>query len=94
MKRSLVCLGTILIVCSTLAGESLYEPFDYAIGSIKNNNGGIGFGGPWVATRNDPKVTSPGESWGSLPVSGNKATGNAWSGLTRPSGRRLLMPGS
>ena len=72
----------------------IYEPFDYVIGTnVAGQDGGIGFGGPWGTTRNNPKVESPDKAWGNLPSLGGHARGSAWSALVRPIGSTLADAG-
>jgi hypothetical protein len=89
-----VAAGVVAAVGGSLqAGAVIYEGFDYAVGSLKNNNGGTGFAGAWAATRNDPKVAAGSKTWGDLFTSGNHVVGNAWSGMIRPIGSTLSGAG-
>ncbi len=79
-------------VGSAYADAVIYEGFSYG-GNISGNDGGIGFAGSWTSTRNNPQAVVPALTWGTLPVDGNTAQGNAWSGLTRPIGSTLADAG-
>lgn len=54
--------------------EVIYEPFDYDTGALAGQDGGIGFEGAWSSGGEDNHyaVTSPGLSFGELPVAGNR----------------------
>jgi len=86
---------SVVFACSgSLHAEAIiYEGFDYDTGGIDGENGGTGFSGAWDATRNNPAVTSPNFTWGSLPTSGNHIKGNAWSAMIRPIGATLSSAG-
>ncbi|MFN3168254.1 MAG: PEP-CTERM sorting domain-containing protein [Phycisphaeraceae bacterium] len=85
-------------VASTAQGAIVYEGFDYGStlssgNNIAGANGGVGFAGPWVNTRNSPDYVEPGNTAGTLPVVGGKVQGNAWSGVARPIGTTLSNAG-
>lgn len=74
---------------STLAAPLVEESFDYGTSLTSGNNiaganGGTGFSGAWVNTRNSPDYIEPGNTAGDLDVAGGKLQGNAWSGAARP----------
>ncbi len=78
-----------LMILDTSPAIVLHEPFDYVAGNISGGNGGIGFGGAWSNTRNNPMIDAGSRSWGILPTVGNHVRGAAWSGLVRPLGNSL-----
>ena len=80
---------TVGYTASTNAAALVEESFDYAStlssgDNIAGANGGTGFSGAWVNTRNSPDYVEPGDTAGDLAVAGGKAQGNAWSGIARP----------
>lgn len=92
---------------STLAAPLVEESFDYDATKaddtdVAGGNGGTGFTGAWVNTKNspdyrtDPVATAPapaGLTAGDLAVAGGHAQGAAWSGIARPIGSTLLDAG-
>jgi hypothetical protein len=72
-----------LIVSPAAASLVLYDSFDYPVGNLGGNSGGVGFGGAWVTEKDGGdnfRSESPGLTFSTLPVAGNKAmrvnTGN------------------
>ncbi len=53
------------------AATILYEPFDYSVGGLNGQNGGIGFSESWSASTSSAAVTAPGLTYGDLQTSGN-----------------------
>lgn len=98
-RTCLAALGAMsLVVGSADAGTVIYEGFDYGAtlspgDNIAGANGGVGFSGAWVNTRNSPDYDEPGQTAGALPVVGGKLKGNAWSGVARPIGTTLSSAG-
>ena len=90
---SLALLGAGSLNAATLIEETFQE---YTAGgaNVAGNNGGVGFTGAWVNTRNSPDVYDGTQGWGgggdTLNVNGNYVAGNAWSGIARPIGSTLL----
>jgi hypothetical protein len=82
--------GAALLCSAPLHGAAVvYEGFDYGPGlasgaNIGGANGGTGFSGAWVHTRNTPDYVEPGNTAGTLSVTGGRIQGNAWSGAARP----------
>jgi len=79
---------------SALGATVIYEGFDYGAtlsdgNNINGANGGTGFTGAWVNTRNSPDWVTPGSTAGDLAVVGGRVRGNAWSGIARPIGSTL-----
>ncbi|MFN3168253.1 MAG: PEP-CTERM sorting domain-containing protein [Phycisphaeraceae bacterium] len=90
----LAVAGLTLAAGPALAQAVVYDGFDYASTLVSGDNingadGGVGWAGPWVNTRNSPDYVEPGNTDGSLPVVGGKVQGNAWSGIARPLGTTL-----
>jgi len=42
------------------AATILYEPFDYSVGGLNGQNGGIGFSESWYASTSSAAVAAPG----------------------------------
>ena len=80
---------SLLLISPAFGDTELYEPFDYAAGAFGGQNGGIGWGGAWINTRNAPTAATPGFGWGALIVEGISARGAAWSGVKRSAGTSL-----
>jgi len=95
--RTVVAFALVLLVVVGWAGSSsaavIYDGFNYPAGGLNGKDGGIGFAGPWQATKNNPTAAEPGLTWGSLSVDGNTARGAAWSGMMRPIGSALSDAG-
>lgn len=82
MRLRLAAVLTVLgfIALRQLHAQSVYEPFSYAAGSpVLNQNGGIGWSGPWTFTGNWTTASS-GLAFGSLTTQGNAAQGAGSSG--------------
>lgn len=99
-RLALVCtLGAaVFAATSSFAAPLVEESFDYSDtiaddGNVAGANGGTGFTGAWVNTRNSPDYRTAGLSAGDLVVSGGHAQGAAWSGIARPIGSTLLDAG-
>ncbi|MFK7910535.1 MAG: PEP-CTERM sorting domain-containing protein [Akkermansiaceae bacterium] len=90
MKNTLIIAPIALMSLGSVQGAAVvYEGFDYngsiaSGGNIAGANGGTGFSGAWVNTRNSPDYVEPGNTAGTLTVVGGKAQGGAWSGIARP----------
>ncbi|MBX2851047.1 MAG: PEP-CTERM sorting domain-containing protein [Phycisphaeraceae bacterium] len=96
----LTALGCAITVGqSTLAAPLIEESFDYGAleddddTNVAGRNGGTGFTGAWVNTRNSPDYRTAGLSAGDLDVAGGRAQGDAWSGIARPIGTTLADAG-
>ncbi len=63
MTCTLVC-GVLCLAAAGAAQAALldYDGFDYTGTAIADQNGGIGWGGPWVNTTGDPRLTNDGVS--------------------------------
>jgi hypothetical protein len=79
MKRTYACLlSTLILGCLTIAPRAnaallAYEGFDYAAGSaLTGQAGGFGFLTPWGASPGTAVIHSPGMSYDSVQVSGNR----------------------
>jgi hypothetical protein len=105
-RVALVCVlgGAVFAATSSFAAPLVEESFDYGESLSSGNNiaganGGTGFSGAWVNTKNTPDYIEPGNTAGDLLVAGGKAQGNAWSGIARPldgslAGANLLDDGA
>ena len=94
MKKVLALLGVLFVAGSVSAALVIEESFDYGSSlapgaNIAGANGGTGFTGAWVNTRNSPDYDEPGNTAGDLQVAGGRVKGNAWSGIARPIGSTL-----
>ena len=95
MKRTHSLLLSTFVLGSTLAPQAYgallaYEGFDYASGStLVGQNGGFGFVTPWGASTGTGNITSPGMSYDSVQVSGNRLYVQGTSGGTFASFRDL-----
>ena len=68
--------GAMLTSASSLSAAVLVtEPFDYAVGDLAGNNGGIGWAGEWTETDPDgtATVTVSGLAFSDMPVAGAAA---------------------
>lgn len=81
MKKLIVALSVLAVACGSQAALLAYEGFDYAAntnaGEIQGLNGGTGFASGWVDSQDaagdqEFRVVSPGDSWGTLDVTGNR----------------------
>jgi hypothetical protein len=91
---SLLFAAVLATSASLNAALVIEETFDYggslsAGGNIAGANGGTGFSGAWVNTKNSPDYDEPGNTAGDLAVAGGRVKGNAWSGIARPIGSTL-----
>lgn len=105
-RLAMVCsLGAaVFAATSSFAAPLVEESFDYGESLSSGNNiaganGGTGFSGAWVNTRNSPDYTEPGFTAGDLAVAGGYVRGAAWSGVARPldgslAGANLLDDGA
>ena len=98
IKKSIGLLAVAGLTASSAQAATVYEGFDYNAtiasgGNIAGANGGNGFTGAWVSTRNSPDYSEPGNTAGTLPVVGGNVKGNAWSGVARPIGSTLADAG-
>ncbi len=63
-------------VCS--AATILYEPFDYPVGGLNGQNGGVGFTEAWTSSgTSSTAVFAPGLTYSNLQTSGNAVAGTA-----------------
>ncbi len=79
-----------LMLASALAGTAcraaaiLYEPFDYPVGGLNGQNGGVGFSEAWTSTGTpNTAITTPGLTYGTLQTSGNAVAGTASMSMKR-----------
>jgi len=78
MNLKLLTATALLSVASPAAADLiLYEPFDYPVGNLAGNGGGVGFSGNWTIKSGAPQLTSPGLTYGRLQTSGNGSTSGA-----------------
>lgn len=74
-QLSVIALGTAAASLPALGSSVAYEGFEYASSStLASQNGGSGFSGAWTATSGVSTVGSAGLSYGSMSVTGNRAT--------------------
>ena len=86
-RAILATLGLALLPAPVSAALSVYEPFNYtALASLGGQNGGTGFSGAWTATTGTSTVNTPGLTFGSLTVVGNRATTAAATATTQTRG--------
>lgn len=80
--------GTLAFSTSAQAAATVYESFDYSVGSVAGQNGGTGWSGAWTAFGSPTATVQTGSlGYGDLPTDGNKAyvtTTSGTSGVSRP----------
>jgi hypothetical protein len=75
--------GAFALPVSVSAALTIYEPFNYATGSLSGQNGGFGFASGWTATTGTSTVATPSLSYSTLPSLGNRATTAAATATTQ-----------
>lgn len=93
LRAVLVLAIAVTMVASSASAAVIYEPFNYDLGGIGGENGGTGFTGPWVNSKNNPNIDPGSKDWGTLSVDGNHVRGAAWSNMTRQFGSTLSDAG-
>jgi hypothetical protein len=76
--RGCACLLVAAAMPGTVcrAATILYEPFDYPVGGLNGQNGGVGFSEAWTSTGTpNTAITSPGLTYSNLQTSGNAVAG-------------------
>lgn len=79
--------GALAFSTPAQAAATVYESFDYSVGSVVGQNGGIGWSGAWTAFGSPNATVQAGSlAYGDLPTDGNKAyvtTTSGTSGVSR-----------
>lgn len=76
--------GALAFSTPAQAAASVYESFEYSVGSLAGQNGGIGWSGAWTSFGTGPSATVQAGSlaYGDLPTDGNKAYVTTTSGTS------------
>lgn len=76
--------GALAFSTPAQAAATVYESFDYSVGSVAGQNGGTGWSGAWTAfgTGSSATVQTGSLAYGDLPTDGNKAYVTTTSGTS------------